>query len=68
MPSDNSKAQSKEYNYTCIFVILLPEGTDNILDLALLFSCQSETDDASPVLSLVPSSLFTKTAREVLFP
>lgn len=66
--SDHSRAQSKEYNYTCIFVMLLPEGIDNILDLALLFSCQRETDHASQVLSLVPSSLFTKTARGVLFP
>lgn len=68
MPSDNNKAQSEEYNYTCIFVILLPEGIDNTLDLALLFLCQRETDDASQVLSLVPSSLFTKTAQGVLFP
>lgn len=36
MPSDYSKAQSEEYNYTYIFVILLPEGIDNILDLVLL--------------------------------
>lgn len=68
VPSDNSKAQSEEYNYTCIFVILLPEGIDYALDLALLFSCQRETDYASQVLSLVPSSLFTKTAQGVLFP
>lgn len=67
MPSDHSRAQSEEYNYTCIFVMLLPEGIDNILDLALLFSCQRETDRASQVLSLVLSSLFTKTAKGVLF-
>lgn len=68
MPSDNIKVRSEECNYTCIFIILLPEGIDNILDLDLLFSCQRETDYASQVLSLVPSSLFTKTAGEVLFP
>lgn len=39
VPSDNNKALSEEYNYKCIFVILLPEAVDNILDLALFFSC-----------------------------
>jgi len=68
MPSDNSKAQSEEYDYICIFVISLPEGIDNILDPAFLFSCQRETDDASKVLPFMPSFLFTKTAQGVLFP
>lgn len=39
MLSDYSKTQREDYSCTCIFVIPLPEGIDDILDLALLFWC-----------------------------
>lgn len=67
MPSDNSKAQSEEYNYTRIFVIILPEAVDNSLDLALFFYVTDKQMMLVKYFFWCPP-LFTKTAPGVLFP
>lgn len=68
MPSDNSKAQREEYNYILIFVILLPEAVDNILDLALFFFHVKDKQMMLVKYFFWCPPLFTKIALRALFP